>query len=149
MGSRSPSPCRPGLTLPIFHKIFIKIHIFNIRRSKTIQDSVRRHRMAQDGPQEAPGSPQESPRRPLGGPRRIAPRPKNDAPVEAPVKFSILEVKRLEDDLRRLKIAQDGLQGALSGARAAPKRPPGGSRGPPGRARGPFPGVRKSMFFMW
>ena len=80
-------------------------------------------------------------------PRRAPPGPKNDAPVEAGVKFSIFEVKGLEDGLGRLKIAQGDLQGALLGARGAPGRRPGGSQGPPGRAQGAFPGVQKSVFF--
>ena len=137
----------PDLTLPVFHKIFIKNHIFNIRCFKTTQDSLRRHKMAQRVPQEAPGRPQEAPRRPPGGPGRAPPSLKNDAPAEAPVKFSLFEVKRLEDSLRRLKIAQDGLHGALLGAREAPKRPREAPGTPAGRARGAFPGVQKSVFF--
>ena len=147
--SRSPSPCRPGLTLPIFHKISIKIHIFNTGCFKTIQDSLRRHKMAHHIPQEAPGKPQEAPWRPLGCPARTPPRLKNDAPVEAGAKFLIFDAKGLEDGLRRLKIAQGGLRGAFLGAREAPGRPPGGPQGPPGRARGALPGAQESVFFVW
>ena len=71
-------------------------------------------------------------------PRRAPRGPKNDAPVEAGVKFSIFEAKRLEGSLGRLRIAQDGPRD--------PPGPPGGPREAPRAVH--FWGPKGAFFFI-